>query len=161
VSIRHRIYGEAVIRDQKPLHVGALENLLDDMSVSEYYELLNKRTFFWVRKERLVTLLNARAYRGKTYDILVVDTKGLVEKHHDEITLSPINSGAAFGRGARRGSSTFRRIDEYPYQDLVEKKREEAVVELAVDYAVKDISTFTVRVEEWAGGTSSRVIWER
>ncbi len=157
--IEHPTYGEAVIRDQQPLGVG-VTNFLDGISLREYYELLNRKTFFWVRKERLVSLLTADAYKGKTHDVLIVDTKGFVERHQDEITLSHINSGAFFGSG-RRGASTFQRIRDYPYEKWAKKKRKDAVVELAVDYAVKDISEFTIRVEEWTGTKPTGVIWDR
>ena len=160
VTIDHPKYGKAVIRDQKVLHTGALEKLVDTMSAEEYYKLLNGKTFFWVRKERLLSLLNGRAYRGKTHDVLTIETEGLVKKHYNEITLSPINSGAIFGSG-RRGAHTFRRIKEYHYQEMVRKRREDAVVELVVDYAVKDISEFTIRVEEWKESTSLSVVWKR
>ena len=106
------------------------------MSRREYYELLNSKTFFWVRRERLISFLGARAYRGKVHDVLTVETEGVVDEHHDEITLSPINSGAFFGSG-RRGVGTFRSIPEYPYQDMVKKKHADAIVELAVDCAVR------------------------
>jgi hypothetical protein len=160
VTIDHPKYGKAVIRDQKVLHTGALEKLVDGMSASEYYTLLNGKTFFWVRKERLVKLLNGREYKEKTHDVLTIETEALVKKHYDEITLSPINSGAIFGSG-RRGDQTFRKIKEYQYQEMVKKKGEDAVVELVVDYAVKDISEFTLKVEEWKGGTPLGVIWKR
>ena len=159
VTIRHPKYGEAVIRDQKPLHEGALEKLIDGMSTKEYYQLLNRKTFFWVRKERLVSLLGARAYRGKAHDVLTVDTGSLVAGHLNEITLSPINSGAIFGSG-RRGAHTFSTISDYHYLDMVKKKGEDAVVELAVDYAVTDIAEFTIRVEEWKENHPLNTIWE-
>jgi len=159
MPIHHRTYGEAVIRDQKPLSLG-VRTFIDGMSLQEYIELLNRKTFSWVRKERLIRLLSAKAYRGKVHDVLIVDTKGLVERHRDEITLSPINSGAFRGSG-RRGAYTFKKIEDYPYDERVRTNHEDAVVELAVDYAVKDITDFTVRVEEWTGNRSLRVIWER
>src|SRR5438046_1179806 len=61
VPICHPTYGNAIIRDQKPLRETTLAKNLDGMTTREYYELLNKKTFFWVRKERLVSLLQARA----------------------------------------------------------------------------------------------------
>src|SRR5450759_2050595 len=98
------------------------------MSLQGYIELLNRKTFFWVRKERLISLLTARPHRGKVHDVLVVDTEGLVEGHPDEVTLSPINSGAFRGSG-RRGAFTFKRIDDYPCNERVRTKHADAVVE--------------------------------
>ena len=63
-----------------------------------------------------------------------------------------------FGSG-RRGRFRFLRISKYPYEEKVRKKHENAVVELAVNYAVKDISKFTTKVEEWKGNGPLRVIW--
>jgi hypothetical protein len=160
VKIHHPIYGFAVIRDQKPLHEGALRKLLDGMSTVEYHAMLNKKTFFWVRRERLERLLNARAYRGRTHCVLTVETRALLAKHQDDIWLSHINSGAIFGSG-RRGISTFKRISQYPFEEMRKKKGDDALVELAVDYAVKDISELVVRVEDWIGQNSVRTIWQR
>jgi hypothetical protein len=82
-----------------------------------------------------------------------------VRSHEDEITLSPINSGAFFGSGYR-GSFTFKRIRDYPYEEEVKKRREDAVVELAVEYAVRDMAEHTIRVEEWKGNVPMGVVWE-
>jgi len=160
VEIHHPTYGSAVIRDQKPLHEGTLRKLLDGMSAAEYYAMLNKRTFFWVRRERLEGLLNARAYRGRAHCVLTVETRALLAKHRDDVWLSHINSGATFGSG-RRGIDTFKRISQYPFEEMRKKRGENAVVELAVDYAVKDIGEFTIRVEDWIGQNPVRTIWQK
>lgn len=158
VEIENPKYGKAMIRDQRPLHRGAHPFIIG-MSPEQYYELLNHKTFFWTRKERLVRLLEGQAYRGRSHDVLTVDTKALVEAHGDEITLSPINSGAFYGSG-KRGAFTFKKIADHPYQEMHKKRGEDAVTELVVEYAVKDIEKFTIRVEEWAGGKPVRIIWE-
>ena len=161
VEISHPIYGSAVIRDQKPLRDIALHRLLDGMSVREYYELLNGKTFFWVRRERLETLLNAKAYRDRSHTILTVDTKALVKKHQKSISLSHINSGAIICGNHRRGTGTFKRIMDYPFDEMKKKKGDEAIVELAVDYAVNDISELVIRVEEWMENKPIQLIWEK
>lgn len=81
--------------------------------------------------------------------------------HQASIWLSHINSGASIYGVGRRGRYTFKRIDEYPFEEMRRKKKEKAIVELAVDYAVKDISELVIRVEEWIGQTPIRTIWER
>jgi len=158
VVITHPTHGTAVIRDQKPLHEGALAKLLDGMSTREYFELLNGKTFFWVRSERLERLLNARAYRSRRHIVLTVDSKQLVTSNAGRLWLSPINSGAIFGSG-RRGVQTFKGISEYPFEDMKKRKGRDAIVELAVDYAVKNISDLTAKVEEWEAGTPVQTIW--
>jgi len=161
VTITHPDRGSAVIRDQKPLPEATLQKLVDGMSAREYYELLNRKTFFWVRRERLERLLNARAYKGRAHTVLTVDTEALLRKHQGDISLSHINSGAAIYGTGRRGAGTFERIAAYPFEELKRKKREDAVVELAVDYSVKDISELALKVEEWIGGMPLKVICER
>ena len=159
ITIYHPVHGSAVIRDQKPLNEGALQKFIDGMSTREYYELLNSKTFFWARRERLESLLHARAYRKKSHTVLTVDTRDLVDRHKNEIWLSHINSGAFFGSG-RRGVGTFKRISEHPFEEMRKKKKEDAIVEVSVDYAVKDISKYIIRVEEWIGQNPVRIICE-
>jgi hypothetical protein len=158
IKISHPKYGDAVIRDQKPLHSGA-NKFIKGMTPTEYYRLLNGKVFFWTRRERLVSLLGARAYKGRSHDVLTVDTDGLVRSHEDEITLSPINSGAFFGSGDR-GAFTFKKIRDYPYSDELKKRGKDAVVELAVEYAVRDIAKHTINVEEWGENVPTRLIWK-
>jgi len=67
---------------------------------------------------------------------------------------------AIFGSG-RRGTYTFKRIDQYPFEEMRKKKGDDAVVELAVEYAVKDVAEFVIRVEEWIGQTPVQTIWQR
>jgi hypothetical protein len=165
VKINHPIHGSAVIRDQKPLPEKTLTEIVDGMTASEYYKLLNSKTFFWVRRERLEGLLNARAYQNRKHTVLTLDTKSLVDKYRDQIWLSSINSGAAIygsGRNAsRRSVNTFKRISEYPFDELIKRKKEETIVELSVDYAVKDVSNYVTKVEDWIGYNPIETIWSK
>ncbi len=160
VTINHKKYGKAVIRDQKPLPENKLEPLLDNISTKSFYKLLNGKTFFWLSKERLQRLLNARAYRESSHDVLTIDAKKLIDKYEDQIALSRINSGAAIFGVGRRGRYTFQKIKDYSYDDI-KKKQKEAIAELAVDYAVPDIVNHTLRVETWKGSFPTRVIWKK
>src|SRR5688500_9803141 len=55
-TLTHETYGSAVIRDQKPLRDSSLEKCLIDLTVPEWYRVLNGKVFFWVTKDRLLTL---------------------------------------------------------------------------------------------------------
>lgn len=93
VELHHPEHGTALIRDNKPINEKSLAKCLTDMTMREWYETLNCRVFFRVDEKRLAKLLNARAYRGRNHLILEIDTKKLVERHHEErhhekITLS-------------------------------------------------------------------------
>jgi hypothetical protein len=161
VILKHPIYGSVTIRDQKVLHENTLKRLLVDMSPRQYYEKLNGMSFFWVRQERLQRLLGAKAYRDRSHSVLSVDTSALVRAHASEISLTHINSGATSRGSGRRGTGTFVRIVDYPFAKMKRQRRLDAVVELSVDYAVKDIEKFTLRVEEWRGNNAVRTIWEK
>ena len=152
---RNRITLEegATIQDQRPMPQKALQNVLKDMTPTQWYRLLNGKTFFWTTKERLRKMLNAEAYRNDSHDVITVDTCKLVERHQEQITLSRINSGSTNGQ-ARRGSRTFKTIEEYP-----PIRRKTDVAELTVAYHVPHIVDFAVLVESWRGKDCLETIW--
>jgi hypothetical protein len=148
VEIRHPAHGIAVIRDNIPLIEKVLARTLVGMTPREWYETLNRRVFFWVSEARLERLRNAPAYRAREHDILAVDTAALLTSHVDEVTLSPMNSGATHpGAKYTRGINTFQPMNIYPWDVRLKKNRNEPVVELAVRYAVPDIETLITSVE--------------
>lgn len=149
------------VRDQKPmLDSGLLRCLEDGLSPSDWYRILNERTFFWLTEERLKKLLCAGSYSGLRHDVLVVETRSLVQTHHDAITLSPMNSGNTRPFPHPRGLQTFLPIDQYPYADR-KRRRLEVVVELAVDNSVPDIHEHVVQVYSKICNGRSTTIWER
>ncbi len=154
VSIQHSQYGIAKIRDQAPMPPHTLAPQLDGMTPGEWYELLNGKCFFWLSEDRLQRLLKAAAYRLRTHDVLVIDTRAMIERHMTDITLTSFNSGvSSFGPKIRRGSETFKGFRNF--RKMLE------VVELAVDYKVADISDITIRVEQRQGSQHQKVIWQR
>jgi len=139
VAVEHPKLGKATIRDQGPMHSDAVvARFLDDLTPAEWYRTLNSRVFFWLTEERLERLLGAGAYRSRPHMVLKLDTAALLERHLEQVTLSPINSGAIFPGGrTRRGPQTFSRFEDYPWGQR--KGNRELVVELAVDGAVPDL----------------------
>lgn len=149
------------VRDQKPMTDSALRRCLaDDLSPSDWYEILNRRTFFWLTKKRLNTLLCAGSYSESRHDVLVVDTRSLIQVHRDAITLSPMNSGNTRPYPHPRSLQTFLPISEYPYAHR-KSRRLEVVVELAVEYCVPDIQQHVVRVHSTACNDKWTTVWER
>ena len=162
VPITHSTQGTAVIRDQKPMSDAALIQCLEGMTPSAWYQLLNGKVFFWLRRERLSKLLQARAYRNSTHCVLTIVTAALLSRHVDKIALSPINSGSTIFKPQPRGQDTFLPITDYPF-DHWSKKRGvgDAIVELAVEYSVPDISELVLKVEQVHGDTVTAVLFER
>jgi hypothetical protein len=164
VEVRHRLHGTATIRDQKPMDDTGLKRALrDGLTPPEWYMLLNSRVFFWLSRERLDRLLNARAYRNRKQTVLTVDTEELVQRHASNIRLSPINSGATKPMPHPRGRDTFLAVPEYPFDEWAKRRRStrNAVVELTVDHAVPDIRDFVHRVELVEQGKPTILLWQR
>jgi len=163
VTISHSAHGKAVVRDQKPMSDrGLLRSLQDGLTPREWYQILNRRVFFWTSLERLHRLLDARPYRGKSHDVLIVRTEPLVEEYYKRVTLSPINSGCTKPFPRARGCETFLPIAQYPY-DMWSKRRPawDAIVEVAVESGVQDIQKFLIEVVRMKGKERSHVIWKR
>jgi hypothetical protein len=153
---------DAIVRDQKPMSDGALSKCLQDgLTPSEWYRILNARTFFWASRQRLRGLLGARAYRDRPQTVLTVDTRSLVEAYRDRIELSPINSGSTIFKPAPRGHRTFQSIDQYDYRAWRDKRGpENAIVELVVRGGIPDIRDHVLAVHEVRNGLANP-IWRR
>jgi len=159
VTVKHPALRPVVIRDQKPMDDASLRMcLLDGLSPEDWYRCLNRKVFFWLTRERLLRLLNARPYRNAEHDVLELDTAALAAAYRPAITLSPINSGTTKlfpSTASKRGRATFLSISDYPYAQWrsAGRKPGERVVELTVDYGIFDITEFVRRVVQMQGGT--------
>jgi hypothetical protein len=116
----------------------------------EWYEILNRKVFFWVNEKRLGAML--RAYGGREQVILTIDTYRLLSRPSLAVTLSPINSGNTRRKPVLRGRDTFYRLQDYPFDELRIRRHGvgNAVAELAVDWMVPDIDDLVIRVESWS-----------
>ncbi len=143
----------AVIRDQGPMTDARLAMCLrDGLSPKDWYEILNRRTFFWLSRPRVRRLLKAKAYRNLEQTVLTIDTAGLVAAHRDRVRLSPINSGSTLFTPQPRGHATFRRIADFPFAERSRTRRaEDNAVELLVDDAVPDIAAHVLAVHAVRG----------
>ena len=155
VTITHPDYGSAVIRDQRPMPPDTLGPQLIGLAPTDWYQFLNRKTFFWTSRQRLSRLLRAVAYRNRSHDVLEVDTQALLEVHQNDVTLSPFNSGvSSFGPPFPRNADTFQSIDEFEIS-----AHRDGVVEFAVEYSVPNMVDLSVSVEEWRGNRRIREIW--
>lgn len=68
--------GRAVIRDQHPLNEARLAQVLDGMTIEEWYRTLNAGVFFWPTRDRTERLL--RAYPTDRHQLLVIETRSLL-----------------------------------------------------------------------------------
>ncbi len=145
--VRHAREGSALIRDQKPLSPRKLERCLTDCTVPEWLQLLNSRVFFWLCVDRLKTLMCAGEYCADAHLVLVADTLRLATDLQDRITLAPMNTGNTRPFAHPRGSSTFSRITDYPFDQRANRGPYYAVVELAVEGGVPNIRDYLVEAK--------------
>ncbi len=108
---RHRpdcvtLVNGVVIRDQKPMPPKLLASVLaDGLQPSEWYARLNQFVFLWPSRERLER--QKRAYYPRPQVVLVFDAEFVLSDVGDRALVSPINSGNARRRAARRGPGTL------------------------------------------------------
>nr|WP_199873168.1 hypothetical protein [Ideonella sp. A 288] len=139
-----------VLRDQKPMETSRLATgLINGVTPKQWYETINNKVFFWVQEERLLGLLNARPYRALEHDVLVIDTASFVAAHEREIWLCHMNSGNTFPVPHKRDLSAFQRIEQYPTKANGSPAKE--VVELVVDYQVRDIAQHVIEIRRMKG----------
>jgi hypothetical protein len=151
LTIEHPLLGRVTLRDQTPLRAHILDKVLTDMTAQQWLSALNERVFLWLHPQRLDQLLGARRNRGRSHDVLVIDTASLVCAHDRRIRLSAVNSGSTlYPNAPERGTSTFQTIEDYPFAERLRRRTPQtAVVELAVSGGVRDIAdhvTGTYRV---------------
>ncbi len=149
------------LRDQRPLPPTALATCLIGISPSEWYALINAHIFFWLDPARLNRQRAACDPRPQV--VLTVDAGKLVAAYAERIALTPINTGNARRRPAKRGAATF-----VPYAAWVTSAWASEVaslgipvrppshppVELTVAGSIPTIMQFVVRVQKLAPGQS-------
>jgi hypothetical protein len=141
------------IRDQQPMPPTALEKCLCGISPADWYAMVNSRVFFWLDPNRLNRQRAACEPRPQV--VIAIDTAGLVAAHERHTAVSPINTGNARRKPARRGAATFVPFAEWARSGWASeaaalgtpvRKRSHQPVELAVVDAVPDIMRFVVGI---------------
>jgi hypothetical protein len=156
----HTILPDGVaIRDQRPMPATALRTCLVGMDPAEWYALINARVFFWLDADRLNR--QRAACNARPQVALTVDAVGLVRDYGHVAAVSPITSGNARRRPARRGLATF-----VPYASWVEsgwaseaaalgtkeRSRSRRPAELTIFGAVPDAMRFVLSATRLAPG---------
>jgi hypothetical protein len=101
-----RVSEQVLIRDQRPMPPSALAPALDDgLEPADWYALLNGFVFLWLDRERMQRQRRACGERPQV--LLTFDGTVLLDRHRADAFVSPINSGNARRRPARRGRGTL------------------------------------------------------
>ncbi len=158
--VSHTVLPDGVeIRDQPRMPAAALRACLVGMAPPDWYALMNSRVFFSLDPARLNRLRGACEPRPQV--VLTLDTAGLVAGHGGRASVSPINSGHALRRAARRGTATF-----VPYAAWVDsgwaseaaafgikdRKRSHPAAELTIAGAIPDAMRYVVATSRLAAG---------
>jgi hypothetical protein len=152
--------GSIVLRDQKPMPCDRLAIALQDgVTPEQWYRIINRKVFLWATRNRLLTLLNARDYRGLVHDVLILDSAPFIRAYAESIWLCHMNSGNTWPMPHKRGNDTFQRIPEYPARKSGRPTR--PVAELVVDYRIPDISTYVIQVDRMRGSEVIECIFQR
>lgn len=95
-----------LVRDQRPMPPAALAGALDDgLTPGDWYARLNGFVFLWPDRERMER--QRHACEGRPQVILGFDAAALFESFGHDAFVSPINSGNARRKPARRGLHTL------------------------------------------------------
>ena len=161
-TIRHVQYGEAVIRDQRPMSDNGLRRCLpNSISPEDWYRLLNRKVFFWATLERLETLLNGKAYRDRSHTIIRINTAALVSRYQRCIKLTTMNTGTTKPMPHPRDYSSFVDLAHFDYEASRRKRgRARAIAEVTVEWAVRDVSEMVSKVEERGAHGVTRMLYE-
>ena len=152
--------GRAVIRDNRPLRLDILRGCLDG-SLADWFRLLNRRVFFWASERRLHNHLRARGHRGQPREVVVADTRRLLARQGDSVSLCAFNSGSAlYPNAPHRGPGTFVAVGDYPFEHWRAKRGpSDAVAEVCVEWAVTDVEAVVAWVHAVAPDGSVSAIW--
>ena len=162
VTIAHPTHGLAVMRDQKPMSERKLASCLTHgMTPEDWYRDLNQRVFFWATRDRLESMVGARAYRGTPHIVLTISTRRLVDRYEDAIQVATINTGSTVYRAVPRGRDTFVPLGDFDYDASRRKRgRSRAIAEVVLEYSLPDVEDLILSVERWIDGRASKVIWQ-
>jgi hypothetical protein len=144
-----------IIRDQKPMPPEALSRcLMGGIGPEDWYLLLNSMVFFWFDRER--ALRQACACRPWPQYLLEVDVTGLLALCGGRAFITPINTGSARRRPARRGRATFVHYSKWlasgwahesDILGLPLRSASHAPAELTISDAVPDIMKYVIDIK--------------
>jgi Family of unknown function (DUF7002) len=130
-----------------------LAQCLCDMEPADWYAMINARVFFWLNVDRLNR--QKAACEPRLQVVMAVDTAALVAAYEKRVAVTPINTGNARRKPARRGPATFVPLAEWARSGwaseaaalgIPSRRRSHQPVELTVIDAVPDILRFVVGI---------------
>lgn len=105
--------GPATLRNQV-LSRKDPEPYLDGVTVAEWWQLVNGRSYFFVNPDDLQKLLDTCLEQGIGQEVITFNTRRLLADVADQVEVALVSAGT-FPRtsGPARGPATFPRIDDF------------------------------------------------
>ena len=130
--------GSATLRDQHTATEALMKSCLVQVSIPDWLALLNAKVFFFLELERMQRM--KQSYADYPQLLLRTDSRALLERYAEHVSLSRINTGSFIRRPTPRGRNSF-----IPLADYAFKKKRDTPAELTLDCALPDVlamSTF-------------------
>ncbi len=132
--LSHPVHGLFFLNDQIPLAPAALDRCLQGSTVTEWYEELNHRIFFWLSRSRVDRFAAARKAISPARTLFVLNTEQLLGTQPESFDLCHFNSGSAIRKAVPRSLASFQSLAVYP---LVERARQYGWKRAAVELSTR------------------------
>ena len=146
VQLSHESFGDIQISDNLPLSEKKLLSCLDDgILPSQWFEMLNRRVFFWVDRKKIDGMANSNGGRKRSLEVLEFDTLSLASDNFKNTEITRFNTGNTNHKAAQRGLGTFSRLADVSYADWRRnrskiKKTLDNIAEVTVVCGIENIS---------------------
>ena len=131
------------IRDQRPIPPSTLAGALEGgMTPGDWYALLNRFVFFWPSRERLDRHLRTCAAQDQV--VLTFSTTALLGHFGDRTFVTPINTGDARSKPARRGPDTLVPYNRWLAEGWPDRRPSHPAAEILIDETVPIRAPFLV-----------------
>jgi hypothetical protein len=152
IEVVHESGHRITIRDQRPMVRAGIEAHLAGISLEEWLDVLNERTFLFTRQKELTTLV-ARYQATEGQDVVVFDSGRLLAAAKGRVDVATVNSGApvSWTRCPCRNRATFLPIDDYAGSAA-------DIQEVTVTGGLEQIADLVVRVVRYHPDRTTEVL---
>ena len=138
------------IRDQSSIPPSRLAGALEGgMTPGDWYALLNRFVFFWPSRERLDRHL--RACSADDQVVLTFSATALLAHFGNRTFVTPINTGDARSKPARRGPGTLVPYHRWLAEGWLDRRSSHPAAEILIDETVPIRAPFLVETVDLRG----------
>lgn len=135
-----------LIRDQRPMPPAALATSLDDgLTPQDWYALLNSHVFLWPDRDRMDRQRKACGPRPQF--VMTFDAGALLTRCAAHAFVTPINSGNARRKPARRGLDTILAYDVWRERGWPTGQRDRPAAEFLFSCIVPTAAPYLIGID--------------